>query len=153
MTILDPVKKVTESVLFARIKNTLSREGTLVRLENIIIPGLPDCIFIYRSKILFIELKIARNGKISMPLHQWAMAKELKNDINPWHHWYFVWESSGLEDIISAYKFSSLSLLTPEVNSGTVKLDIRKTLPIMVFYKPEEIRDWLTLIDNIGTEP
>jgi hypothetical protein len=85
-----------------------------------------------------------------MPLHQWAMAKELTHDIDPWHHWYFMWENDGLEDIIAAYKFSSLSLLTPMTNNGTVKLDIRKIMPVMIFYKGEDIRDWLSLISNVN---
>jgi hypothetical protein len=137
----------TESQLYSQIKNIMGREGDLVRLENMIVPGLPDMIYIYSRVICLIENKVCRSGKISMPIFQWSRANMMMNDINPDHHWYFVMEETGVDDIIAAYRFLDMCHLSPITTvEGVVKLNIQKAIPKFIFYNPSDIYDWLEYV-------
>lgn len=147
----SPGKK--ESALYARIKNTLAQKGKLIRLENLIVPGLPDNLFVYNRKTIFIELKILKNSKITMPKFQYAMAVELRRHIFHLHHWYFVHEDDGLgRDIISAYRFTDLVDIPPEAKGEIVSLDLRQASPTLVFSKLEDLDDWFMLLDSVTME-
>lgn len=139
--------KRTESALYAKIKNTLTNAGILIRMENLIVPGLPDCIFIYARKILLIELKISRSGKISMPKWQYSIAVDMHKFIDHDCHWYFIYEDNGIgAEIIGAYRFSDLIHILPEKTEKTVILDIRHATPVMVFHKTADVEDWLDML-------
>lgn len=147
--------KRTESDLFAKIKNVMTNAGILIRLENLIVPGLPDCIFIFARKIILIELKILRSGKIHMPKWQYSIAVDMHKYIDPNAHWYFIYEDDGVGgEIISAYRFADLIHLLPEhgdTDRKTVTLDIRRATPVMVFNKSNDIQDWLEMLSSKGT--
>lgn len=153
-TIMKPIfdKQLrTEKSLYARMRPIMERNGVLIRVENIIVPGLPDCIYIYDRKIILIEIKVLRNGKISMPKFQYSRAMEMLQHINPMHHWYWVSEDDGFgNDIISAYLFKDLSTIVPEYieNAKIIKMDIREATPRMVFKKTDDLADWYYMLDN-----
>jgi hypothetical protein len=145
---IKPVTK-TESKLFASIKNILNREGLLMRLENMIMPGLPDMIFVYRGIVAFVENKVAHSGKITMPLFQYTTATLLYQDMNKEHHWYFVYEDNGMgEDIIVAYRWYDIRHceVTANAKNKTITMDIRKGKPRLTFAKPSDIEDWLAYL-------
>lgn len=148
MIVFKPIEK-TETRLFASIKNILNREGTLIRLENMIVPGLPDMLFVFNKITCFVENKIAHSGKIRMPLFQFTTATLLYKDLNPDHHWYFVYEDNGLgEDIIMAYRWTDIRNcpVTPDVKNKTITMDIKRANPRLTFAKPSDIEDWLTYL-------
>ena len=141
----------TENILYAKMRTTMQRVGVLIRMENLIIPGLPDCLFIYNEKIILIELKVLRSGKITMPQFQYSMAMEMVKHINPNHHWYWVSEDSGLgQELIAAYRFKDLSNIEPERGNiaKIVRMDIRNAIPRLIFAKNEDILDWFILLDK-----
>jgi hypothetical protein len=145
---IKPVTK-TEGKLFASIKNILNREGILIRIENLIVPGLPDMIFVFKKITCFVENKVAHSGKITMPVFQFTTATLLSEELNPDHHWYFVYEDNGLgEDVIIAYRWTDIKNcpVTANPKSRTVTMDVRRGNPRLTFAKPSDIEDWLAYL-------
>ena len=144
--------KTESSSLYDKIKKTLSKRGILIRMENLVMPGLPDCLFIHDGMTVFIELKVLRSGRISMPKFQYSMAMEMLAHILPRHHWYFIHEDDGLgNEMIGAYQFTDIAHLVPEYSEGAsggkvVKMDIRGATPTLCFTKTEDIIRWLSLL-------
>jgi hypothetical protein len=120
-------------------------------MENLVLPGLPDCLFIYDGNTIFIELKVSRSGKIGMPIFQYSMAMAMLEHINPYHHWYFIHEDDGLgNELIGAYRFVDIAHVEPEYDEKSankvVKMTIHDATPTLCFTKTEDIVKWLSLL-------
>jgi hypothetical protein len=135
----------TETEIHARVRVLLNNEGLLVRLENVIIPGLPDCLFMYGRHVNLIEYKIIRSNRITMPIYQYSSACMIHKHVANNRHWYFM--SEGEDDIIQAYRFDKLPKMKTSVGNGkTVSINMMEIDPDMIIVDRSDIDIWLKLI-------
>ena len=150
--------KTESSNVYNKIRKVLSMQGILIRMENLVMPGLPDCLFLFDGNTIFIELKVQRSGKISMPKFQYSMAMAMLEHVLPHHHWYFIHEDDGLgNEMIGAYQFVNLAHIDPEYVEGqvnkVVRMNIRAATPTLCLTKAEDILKWMALTKEPPYEP
>jgi hypothetical protein len=131
-----------EKDIWKKYSPELQNHGLAIRLENSVSNGVSDIIFITHRKVLFIEVKILKAGKIKLEPYQVAWHTKAMRYL---HSYYDVfWIAIGKE--IWSYTWSSLSNCPKDVREDGVYFFPDKAHPDFILTGPADIVEWLRSI-------
>jgi hypothetical protein len=95
---------LNEHLLYQRLKPIFQNVGLCIRLENSAATSVPDMVLIRQGVTLWLELKIVKSKKITMPKFQFAFGVKLEHELSDlfqilaWHREELI--AINYEDVI-----------------------------------------------------
>jgi len=135
---------MTESEIHKIVKNWLSNQGRILRIENTVSQGTVDAIIFYRGRSLMAEYKIIRSGKIKVRKFQLSTAVDYTTYAMPNSQYNFFCASDGTPGI-SVYSTAQImnAPCTFTTNDKELMISLKNIIPKHILRNSIDFNAWL----------
>jgi hypothetical protein len=133
---------MTETQLWGLLRRWMSPHGKALRMETSTVPGFPDVLFINKKITCLFELKIIRNGKITLRASQVSFTQDTIPYIHPNRHCALCWDEGRYGvDVHTAESVFNKDVTGDSPNKLFRSLD--KLKPAFVWQHRDHFTNWL----------